>query len=294
MSRRGSQPRTTQRIRRMPWSSSIPTSRSRSPTRWAIWFENPVIYAPVKLQGIGPGGVYAEGTGVLGSVLDGRGVGGDTPYTEVWRTLVGDIWLNRGGWDGSPVDGDGNPRIYEGPVVTVFAKDGEFTACLPGQHRRLYHPGRRPAGLPQQYQRDRRRQIPGVPAEVVVQGGGIFVNGYAGYLRITNNLIQSNGGAYAGAIRLGTPDMPEPSRQPERRHPHRPQPHPGQRRHQPGRRHRRLFRRPRATKSPTTTSAATSRSSTAAASATMASAPAAASTTTASTLTAPTTRVAAS
>ncbi|MBI5964231.1 MAG: hypothetical protein HY863_12200, partial [Chloroflexi bacterium] len=41
-----------------------------------------------------------------------------------------------------------------------------------------------------------------------VQGGGIFVNGYARYLQITNNILQSNGGAYASAIRLGTPNLP--------------------------------------------------------------------------------------
>ncbi len=91
-----------------------------------VYFENPIIYAPVTLQGVGPGGVYPEGTAVLGSVLDGRGMGGDGAYVTFWRTLIGDIWLNRGGWDGSPVDGDGNPRIYEGPVITVLAEDGEF------------------------------------------------------------------------------------------------------------------------------------------------------------------------
>jgi large repetitive protein len=36
-----------------------------------------------------------------------------------------------------------------------------------------------------------------------VQGGGIFINGYAPHFQITNNLIQSNGGTYGGAIRLG-------------------------------------------------------------------------------------------
>jgi len=42
---------------------------------------------------------------------------------------------------------------------------------------------------------------------IETQGGGIFVNGYARFLQITNNILKSNGGAYTGAIRLGTPDI---------------------------------------------------------------------------------------
>ncbi len=173
-----------------------------------IWFENPVIYAPVKLQGIGPGGIYTDGTGVLGSVLDGRALGGDTAYTTEWRTLMGDIWLNRGGWDGSPVDGDGLPRIYEGPVVTVLASDGEFTPAFQASVDGFAIQGGNQQGFPNNINKIGGGRIPGVPAQVVVQGGGVFVNGFASDLRVTNNLIQGNGGGYAGAIRLGTPDTP--------------------------------------------------------------------------------------
>ena len=228
-------------------------------------------------------------------VLDGRGVGGDTAYADQWRTLVGDIWLNRGGWDGSPVDGDGNPRIYEGPVVTVLAEDGEFAAGFPTTIDGFTIQGGDQQGFPNNINQIGGGQIPGVPAEVVVQGGGIFVNGYARYLRITNNVD------------------PEQRRRLRRGHPPR---HAGR-----GPSRSRTTRTtisasrttaswptaaptwpapsaslpaPRTTRSPTTTSAATSRPSMAAASATMATAPAARSTTTASTLTAPTTRAAAS
>ena len=41
--------------------------------------------------------------------------------------------------------------------------------------------------------------------EVLAQGGGIFVNAYAHFLRITNNVILSNSGTYGGGIRVGTP-----------------------------------------------------------------------------------------
>ncbi|MCU0520509.1 MAG: IPT/TIG domain-containing protein, partial [Anaerolineae bacterium] len=172
--------------------------------------ENPVIYEPVKLQGIGPGGVYTDGTGVLGSLLDGRGMGGTEAYAEWWRITAGDIWLNRGGWDGSPVDGDGNPRLYEGAVITVYAEDGEFTSGFYASIDGFKIQGGDQQGFPNNLNQVGGGRIPGVPAEVVIQGGGIFVNGYARHLRITNNQIENNGGAYAGGIRLGTPDVAEP------------------------------------------------------------------------------------
>lgn len=175
-----------------------------------IWYENPIIYSPVILQGVGPGGVYSDGSGVLGSILDGRAVGGDTAYATQWRTTIGDIWLNRGGWDGSPVDGDGNPQIYEGPVVTVLAEDGEFSRFFPVTIDGFTIQGGDQQGVPNNLDQNGGGIIPGVPAQVVVQGGGVFVNAYARYMRITNNVVRSNGGAYAGAIRVGTPDLPPP------------------------------------------------------------------------------------
>ena len=106
------------------------------------------------------------------------------------------------------MDADGNQAIYEGRGGLRPGQDGEFTdALLQAPHRRLHHPGRRPAGLPDNLN-DRRRSIPGVRPIVAVQGGGIFANAYARYLQITNNVLQSNGGAYGGAIRLGTPHLP--------------------------------------------------------------------------------------
>ena len=52
------------------------------------YYENIVIHSPVKLQGVGPGGVYPDGTPVQGSIMDGIGFGGDTNMATAWRTLV--------------------------------------------------------------------------------------------------------------------------------------------------------------------------------------------------------------
>jgi len=175
-----------------------------------IWFENPIIYSPIKLQGVGPGGVYPEGGGVIGTVIDGRAMGGDTPYVTTWRTTLGDIWLNRGGWDPVWVDGDGNPVTYEGQVITVFASDGEFVSNFPTTIDGLTIQGGDQQGVPANLDQNGGGIIPGIAPQVVIQGGGIFVNGYARYMHITNNVIRSNGGAYAGAIRVGTPHVATP------------------------------------------------------------------------------------
>jgi hypothetical protein len=47
----------------------------------------------------------------------------------------------------------------------------------------------------------------GQTATVETQGGGIYVNGQAHSLQITNDVIQGNSGAYGGGIRLGTPNI---------------------------------------------------------------------------------------
>ena len=155
------------------------------------YFENVVLYAPVMLQGVGPGGVRANGSTVLGSVIDGRGIGGDSPYATDWRNFVlGLAW-------------DGNQAIYEGAVVYVVASNGEFTASRSASIDGFTIQGGDQQGFPNNLQ-------PGDPTIhdfAAVQGGAVFANAYAQYMKITNNIVQSNGGAY-GAIRLGTPHLP--------------------------------------------------------------------------------------
>ena len=163
------------------------------PSASGTYFENVIMYDSIKLQGVGPGGMYADATKVAGSVIDGRGVTGDTAYGENWNLFIASLpW-------------SGNQAIFEGPVVYVVAQDGEFTSASPASIDGFTIQG----GDQQAF----GNQIiptadPAVKEISGVQGGGIFVNGYARYLRITNNLIQSNGGAYGGGIRLGTPHLP--------------------------------------------------------------------------------------
>ncbi len=161
------------------------------PAQWnphGVYYENPVIYAPVKLQGIGPGGVYTDGTYVDGSVIDGRMMTGDTEYSTWWRTFV------------QGLDWDGNQTMSEGQVFYVLAEQGEFNAIYRTTVDGFTIQGGDQQGVP---------TIPGgggggqLPVEI--QGGAFYVNGYARYFQISNNVIRSNGGSY-GAIRIGTPD----------------------------------------------------------------------------------------
>jgi uncharacterized repeat protein (TIGR01451 family) len=162
----------------------------RTPVQWnpqGAYFENLLMYAPVKLQGVGPGG-----GSVLGSRIDGRGVAGDDPYAEDWRVFAESLT-----WDG-------NQAVYEGPVIYVAAEDGEFGSAFAPSIDGFTITGGDQQGFPNQI----------VPADPTVhqissvQGGGIFVNAYANFLEITNNVLESNGGAYGGAIRVGTPHLP--------------------------------------------------------------------------------------
>ncbi|MFZ5921654.1 MAG: SdrD B-like domain-containing protein [Chloroflexota bacterium] len=161
-----------------------------TPVQWnpyGTYFENLLLYASVKLQGVGPGG-----GNVLGSRIDGRGVAGDDPYAEDWRVFAESLT-----WDG-------NQAVYEGPVIYVAAEDGEFGSAFAPAIDGFTITGGDQQGFPNQI----------VPADPTVhqissvQGGGIFVNAYANFLEITNNVLESNGGAYGGSIRIGTPHLP--------------------------------------------------------------------------------------
>jgi hypothetical protein len=153
-----------------------------------VYYENVVINQVIKLQGVGPGGL-----GARGSAIDGRGVAGDTAYAEAWRVFVRSL------------DWAGNQNIYEGAVIYILAQDGKykFTDKFPAAIDGFTIQGGDQQGFPNNLTFDGT-----LKEAVAVQGGGIFANAYARYLQITNNVLQSNGGAYGGAIRLGTPHLP--------------------------------------------------------------------------------------
>jgi uncharacterized repeat protein (TIGR01451 family) len=170
-----------------------------------VYYENLIIHSLVKLQGVGPGGVYPTGSAVSGSMIDGLGFGGDTALADAWRTLI------------SGLTWDGNQDVSEGQVVYVLAQNGQF-----GNSNAPYSTNFRAAIDGFDIRGGDQMGFPGNlnaifggypgPAEgpnAETQGGAIFVNAYARNLQISNNVIEQNGGSY-GAIRVGTPNLAAP------------------------------------------------------------------------------------
>ena len=169
------------------------------------YYENLIMYSPVKLQGVGPGGVYPDGTPVQGTIIDGIAFGGDTTLAINWLTKISTLT-----WDGSQ-------DINDGQVIYVLASENQtsgdtearqfgsiFKASIDGFEIR----GGDQQGLPGNL----NAIFGGFPGpiqalQVVTQGGAIFANAYVRNLQISNNLIDGNGGSY-GAIRIGTPNLP--------------------------------------------------------------------------------------
>ncbi len=154
------------------------------------YYENVILTQAVKLQGVGSGS--PDGS-VRGSIIDGGSFGGDGQTATDWYNLLGGLT-----WDG-------NQTVYDGAVVSIFTHDGAFTAAFNGAIDGFDLRGGDQQGFPGNI--NEIGGFPtGQPGGLITQGGAVFANAYARYLRITNNVVQNNGGAY-GTIRIGTADI---------------------------------------------------------------------------------------
>lgn len=179
-----------------------PSANPRQNPRGA-YYENLIISRPVKLQGVGPGGVRAADLStVRGSIIDGGAFGGDTPVVTDWYAKIATLT-----WDG-------NQTIFDGAVISIFTSNGAFPAAfnaatapsIDGLDLR----GGDQAGFPGNLNPFGGGPT-GLPPNLITQGGALFANAYARNLQFTNNVVQNNGGAY-GTVRIGTPDLtPDPS-----------------------------------------------------------------------------------
>lgn len=165
------------------------------------YFENLIINKPIKLQGMGPGGVYAGGGTVRGSIIDGGAYGGDSPVGTDWLTKVAsppyDSWV-------------GNQTLTDGAVITLLSPTATTFAASPNPADQLRIDGFDIRGGDQFGFPTNLNVInglpTGLPANVVTQGGAVYANDSVRALQLTNNLVQNNGGAY-GTIRIGTPNL---------------------------------------------------------------------------------------
>ena len=166
------------------------TARSSRTNPRGAYYENLILTEAVKLQGVGSGS--PDGS-VPGSIIDGGSFGGDGPTAAAWYNRIDSLT-----WDG-------NQSINDGAVVSIYTHDGDFTSAFPGAIDGFDLRGGDQQGFPGNI--NEIGGFPtGLPGGLVTQGGAVFANAYARYLRITNNVVQNNGGAY-GTIRIGTPDI---------------------------------------------------------------------------------------
>ncbi|MDF5755579.1 hypothetical protein [Spongiactinospora sp. TRM90649] len=149
-----------------------------------VYHENALLWKPLILQGLGPGGIVGAreaGTrppedpryAIGGSVIDGRFFHDNRP---VWDAALRTAGALAGVDDDHPV--------LEGAGITVVAKTA--TAYPTGQ---------------------RAARIDGL-AVTTAQGqgaGGIQLQAHARGMQITNNVFENDGGLFAGAIGLGQP-----------------------------------------------------------------------------------------
>jgi hypothetical protein len=172
----------------------------------SAYYENLIMHSPVKLQGVGPGGAYADGTDVAGTVIDGSAFQADAQSGTDWFALINSLAF------------DGNPEIYEGQTIMVVANDGgsgsgttrvaQFRSNFPASIDGLKVTGGKHDGFPNNPNIPNIEQTgAGESGAVTTQGGGVYVNAQAHSLQITNDIIEGNSGAYSGAIRLGTPGI---------------------------------------------------------------------------------------
>ncbi len=175
------------------------------------YYENLIVPNAVEIQGVGPGGQYLDGTSVPGAVLHGGNfwaAGLDPNDPNAFLEPIADAWYTRV----NNLTWVGNQNVADGEVVYVLAAEGNndnqrrntFTSSKIGRIDGLKIMGGDQRDFPGNIAEIGGGQN-GQPRNATTQGGGVFLNGYARNFRITNNVLQNNGGAYGGAIRVGTP-----------------------------------------------------------------------------------------
>ena len=222
------------------WSTNMDLNQPFVPL--GTYFENVIVHSPVKLQGVGPGGSYADAAGnpvaIQGSIIDGRYFNLVTANTDIaptpdpatdvtepailhWTALVDSIAGSAHGTGFLPVGitephwtGQQDP-LGEAAVITVVGTKGTYASgykaavdgfTISGGDQRDF-PGNvnQLGGGPTTGTAGTAGGVNGQPVGAVnTQGGAIYLNGGTDNFQITNNLIRQNSGSY-GVVRLGTP-----------------------------------------------------------------------------------------
>jgi hypothetical protein len=161
--------------------------------------ENVIVHHQVRIQGVGPGGFLPNNGGfVPGSILDGAGFNPDLGRGAAWVALLGSLTYS------------GSAAVPDGAVVTVLDDPQRATmvpATYPVAIDGFTITGGSQADFPANVNTlgGAVRTPYGADGALVTQGGGVYAHANVNGLRLTDNVIVGNSGAYGGAVRLGTP-----------------------------------------------------------------------------------------
>ena len=144
-----------------------------------VYSESIIMWKPVRLQGWGEGSTYINAAMIPAEKF------------QVWRNKLAQLVS-----DGSVHLLPGQTLADLGNPLTSFANEEGAGIFVLGKNVSQSQGGFGP---------NPRARIDGFNIMGAMQGGGITVNGYAHYLDISNNRIQSNAGSQGGGIRLGHP-----------------------------------------------------------------------------------------
>ena len=225
------------------WSPTIAQNTAFVPL--GTYFENVIIHSPLALQGIGPGGAYADGGVVQGSIIDGRFWSQITPgqfdtpgpvSTEPglpenllptplepnilhWVNLLATITTNGTGFTAAtttPWSGGQDPG--EGAVVTTLGTTGTYPTNYRTGVDGFTISGGDLSDFPGNLNEVSGTRVAPFPESgptdesagaLSVQGGAVFVNGGTDKYNLTNNLVKQNQSAY-GTVRFGTEFQVDP------------------------------------------------------------------------------------
>ncbi|MEP7332471.1 MAG: SdrD B-like domain-containing protein [Terracoccus sp.] len=160
------------------------------------YLENVLVNSALHIQGVGPGGFQGT-TWVPGSIIDGSGFNPDNPSGMAWLTTLTGLR-----YTGAPAVPDAAVVTFLNPVTgargstTWSASLDGFQITGGGQADFAGNVNVLTGGIQTPY---------GAAGALITQGGGIYVHNGVKGLKLTDNLIVGNGGAYAGGIRVGTP-----------------------------------------------------------------------------------------
>jgi hypothetical protein len=156
--------------------------------------ELPIMYKKVRLQGWGAGSTIINAAKFPSEKL------------QNWRNKVTALQASGAfdllpGQEAGPIDPQNNePMLFnteEGAGITVLAQANQPNNCN-------NNPGRNWCSN-QNANANSRARIDGFTITGADHSGGIFVNGYARFLEVSNNRLIGNNGIYGGGIRIGNP-----------------------------------------------------------------------------------------